>query len=145
MVIKDFALKTVFVDTAPLIYFIEGNSPYQSVLSHLFDFNDKGGFSFVTSSVTLLEVLVKPLRNGHITIAKQYKDILTTAPGIELFDVTSAIAEQAAQLRAKYNLRTPDAIQLATSIDCGADYFLTNDNRLKVVTETTVVTVGELQ
>ena len=59
---------------------------------------------------------MKPLREGQTAIAKQYKDILTTAPGIELFDVTLAIAEQAAQLRAKYSLRTPDAIQLATSI-----------------------------
>lgn len=64
MVIQDFASKTVFLDTAPLIYFIEGNSEYQPIVSHLFDFNDEGGFSFVTSSVTLLEVLVKPLRKG---------------------------------------------------------------------------------
>lgn len=145
MVIQDFASKTVFLDTAPLIYFIEGNSEYQPILSHLFDFNDKGGFSFVTSSVTLLEVLVKPLREGQKAIAEQYRDILTTAPGIELFDVTSTIAEQAAQLRARYNLRTPDAIQLATCIELGADYFLTNDNRLKAVSETTVIAVGELQ
>ena len=145
MVIQDFASKTVFLDTAPLIYFIEGHSADQPILSRLFDFNDKGGFSFVTSSVTLLEVLVKPLREGQKSIAEQYRDILTAAPGIELFDVTSAIAEQAALLRAKYNFRTPDAIQLATCLEVGADYFLTNDNRLKAVTETTVVVVGELQ
>lgn len=145
MVIQDFASKTVFLDTAPLIYFIEGHSAYQPILSRLFDFNDKGSFSFVTSSVTLLEVLVKPLREGQKAIAEQYRYILTTAPGIELFDVTSAIAEQAAQIRARYNIRTPDAIQLATCIELGADYFLTNDNRLKAVSETTIVAVGELQ
>ena len=71
MVIQDFASKTVFLDTAPLIYFIEGHSQYQPILSRLFDFNDKGGFSFVTSSVTLLEVLVKPLREGQKAIAEQ--------------------------------------------------------------------------
>ncbi|WP_262711948.1 type II toxin-antitoxin system VapC family toxin [Flavisolibacter ginsenosidimutans] len=133
------------MDTAPLIYFIEGHSAYQPILTRLFDFNDVGGFSFVTSSVTLLEVLVKPLREGQNAIAEQYRDILTTAPSIELVDVTPAIAEQAALLRAKYNLRTPDAIQLATCIELGADYFLTNDNRLKAVSETTVIIVGELQ
>jgi predicted nucleic acid-binding protein len=145
MVIQDFASKTVFLDTAPLIYFIEGHSVYQPILFRLFEFNDKGGFSFVTSSVTLLEVLVKPLREGQKAIAEQYRDILSTAPGIELFDVTSAIAEGAAQLRAKYNVRTPDAIQLATCIEFGADYFLTNDNRLKSVSEIKVIAVGELQ
>lgn len=145
MVIQDFASKVVFLDTAPLIYFIEGNSTYQPILASLFDFNDKGGFAFVTSTVTLIEVLVKPLREGQTGIAQQYRDILTNAPGIEIVDVTAAIAEQAAQLRAKYNLRTPDAIQLAASIEVGADYFLTNDNRLKLVNEITVVTVSELQ
>ena len=56
MVIQDFASKTVFLDTAPLIYFIEGHSVYQPILANLFEFNDKAGFFFVTSSVALLEV-----------------------------------------------------------------------------------------
>ena len=145
MVIQNFASKVVFLDTAPLIYFIEGHSTYQTILSRLFDFNGKGGFSFATSTVTLPEVLVKPLREGQTGVARQYRDILTTAPGIEIFDVTPVIAEQAALLRARYNLRTPDAIQLATSIEVGADYFLTNDNRLKMVSETNVVAVTELK
>jgi hypothetical protein len=70
MVIQDFTSKIVFLDTAPLIYFIEGHSSYQPILSRLFDFNDKGNFSFVTSAVTLLEVLVKPLREGQVALAK---------------------------------------------------------------------------
>lgn len=73
MVVRDFATKVVCLDTAPLIYFIEGHSVYQPILAGLFDFNDKGGFSFVTSTVTLLEVLVKPLREGQTGLAKQYE------------------------------------------------------------------------
>jgi hypothetical protein len=65
MVIKDFASKVIYLDTAPLIYFIEGHSTYQPILVSLFDLNDKGGFSFITSALTLLEVLVKPLRDGQ--------------------------------------------------------------------------------
>lgn len=145
MVIQSFASKVIYLDTAPLIYFIEGHSTYQSVLTSLFDFNDKGSFSFVTSTVTLLEVLVKPLREGQTAVAKQYRDILINAQGIEIIDINSTIAEQAALLRAKYNVRTPDAIQLATSIEAGADYFLTNDNRLKAISEAAVITVSELQ
>jgi predicted nucleic acid-binding protein len=145
MVIQQFTSKLVFLDTAPLIYFIEGNSTYHTILSNLFDFNDTGGFAFVSSTVTLLEVLVKPLREAQTSVANQYKEILTTAPGIEIVDITASIAEQAAHLRAKYNLRTPDALQLATCIETGADYFLTNDNRLKIVAEVSFVTVGELK
>lgn len=145
MVIDKFSSKIIFLDTAPLIYFIEGHSIYQSILSKLFSFNDKGGFSFITSSITILEVLVKPLREGKADLAKQYRDILTKASGIEVLDVTSSIAEIAAQLRAQYNLKTPDAIQLATAIEEGADFFLTNDSKLKAISDIKVITVGEIE
>jgi predicted nucleic acid-binding protein len=44
--------------------------------------------------------------------------------------LTVEIAAIAADIRAKHNLRTPDAIQMATAIYAGAQYFLTNDERL---------------
>lgn len=144
MVVQDFAAKTVFLDTAPLIYFIEGHSVYHPILAPLFDFNDKAGFSFVASTITLLEVLVKPIREGKIAIADQYRHILTNAPGIEILDMNTAIAETAARLRAIYNLKTPDSIQLATALEAKADYFLTNDIKLKLVSEVAIVTVDEL-
>jgi predicted nucleic acid-binding protein len=145
MVETDFHQKNIFLDTAPLIYFIEGNSEYQENLNRIFEANDKGSFTFITSSITLLEVLVKPIREGQLKLANQYKRILTTAPGIEIFDITNELAIKAAELRAKYNLRTPDALQIATAIGNNADYFLTNDNRLKIVTEIHSITLSDLQ
>lgn len=48
-------------------------------------------------------------------------------------------------MRAKYNIHTPDALQVATAIERQADYFLTNDLRLKAVTEIKGITIAELQ
>ena len=59
MVIDDFYQKTIFLDTAPLIYYLEGHSVYQSKLNSIFEANDRGEFTFITSTETLLEVLVK--------------------------------------------------------------------------------------
>ena len=137
--------KNVFLDTAPLIYFIEGHSDYQEVLSRVFEANEKRDFIFITSSITLLEVLVKPLKDGNTKLAEQYKNILTNAPGIELLEVTHEVAIKAAELRAKYNLRTPDSIQIATAIVTKASCFLTNDIRLKSVSELKIVALGELE
>jgi predicted nucleic acid-binding protein len=145
MVVSDFSSKIIFLDTAPLIYFIEGHSNYQPVLTKLFTANDSGDFIFYTSSITLLEVLVKPLREGQAGLVSQYKDILLRAPGIEIYDIDNIIAARAAELRAKYNLRTPDALQLAASIELRTDYFLTNDTRLKSVREMQSITLSELQ
>jgi predicted nucleic acid-binding protein len=144
MVNIDLRNKNIFLDTAPLIYFIEGNSAYQEKLSQIFESNNKGDFVFITSSITLLEVLVKPLRDKQAKLAEKYINILTNASGIEIFDVTNAVAIKAAELRAKYNLRTPDAIQLATSIEYNADHFLTNDLRLKSVLEVNSIVLAEL-
>ena len=145
MVIEQFKGKLVFLDTAPLIYFIEGHSKYQQKLKQLFILNDEGDFRFLSSIITLPEVLVKPLKEGENKIVEQYKTILTNAEGIDIFDITIPITIKAAELRAKYNIRTPDALQVATAIERQADYFLTNDLRLKSVKEIKLVTLSELE
>lgn len=144
MVITDFYQKTVFLDTAPLIYFIEGHSEYQEKLMTCFLANDDDEFTFITSSITLLEVLVKPLRERRPKLVAQYREILLNASGILLVEVSNDIAEGAAKLRAKYNLKTPDAIQVATALEHQADYFFTNDYRLAVIQEITIVTLADL-
>ncbi|MEP7109667.1 MAG: type II toxin-antitoxin system VapC family toxin [Ferruginibacter sp.] len=127
MVIDKLKNAIVFLDTSPLIYFIEGKSDYQERLEKLFNLNDENYFKFLTSAITLLEVLVKPLKEGETKIVEQSKTILTNADGIDIFDITTPIAVKAAEIRAKYNIRTPDALQIATAIVHKADYFLTND------------------
>jgi predicted nucleic acid-binding protein len=47
--------------------------------------------------------------------------------GLTTLSLTPEIAERAARLRAEHNLRTPDAIQMATALYAGASFFLTND------------------
>jgi predicted nucleic acid-binding protein len=49
---------------------------------------------------------------------------------VETLPVSAPLAEEAARLRAKHNLRTPDSIQIATAINAGATSFLTNDTQL---------------
>lgn len=66
------------------------------------------------------------------------------ASGILLVEVSNDIAEGPAELRAKYNLKTPDAIQVATALEHQADYFFTNDYRLAVIQEITIVTLADL-
>ena len=59
---------------------------------------------------------------------RQYRQVLLNSNGLACVELSSDIAEAAARLRASYNLRTPDAIQLATAIKSGATAFLTNDS-----------------
>ncbi|HEY7677903.1 MAG TPA: PIN domain-containing protein, partial [Candidatus Methylomirabilis sp.] len=69
--------------------------------------------------------------------------VLLDAEGIDLLDVTSPIAERAAELRARYGIRTPDAIQAATAVEAGATAFVTSDRRLRRIRELPVLVVGQ--
>jgi len=57
-----FLQKTFFLDTAPLIYYIEGHSNYKEKLIELFKANQNREINFQTSTLTILEVLVQPLQ-----------------------------------------------------------------------------------
>ncbi len=94
--------------------------------------------------MTLTEVLVHPLRAGNVELAGHYRDILFDQENLITLPVSSAIAEVAAQLRGAQNLRTPDAIQIATAIQGGATFFLTNDAHLSSVPELKVLVLDEL-
>ena len=135
----------VGLDSAPLIYFIEQNPTYLEMMRIFFRALNQGEFRVVTSVVTLPEVLVYPLRQGNTTLAQQYRDILFNAEGLTTIQISPDIAEVAAQLRAVHNLRTPDAIQMATAIREGASFFLTNDARLPSLPGLAVLVLEELR
>jgi predicted nucleic acid-binding protein len=134
----------VGLDTAPLIYLIEENSVYLPFVRPFFEAANRGEFRVITSILTLTEVLVHPMRHGDQELAAQYRRILLRARQIRTVPVSETIAEEAAQLRARHGLRTPDAIQLATAIQSGASSFLTNDSRLPKLGPLTMLVLNQL-
>ena len=120
----------VGLDTGLLIYFIEEHPQHLARVAPFFEAADCGEFRVVTSLVTLVEVLVHPLREGRHDLAQQYRDLLLNSEHMTTVPLNEGIAEQAAELRARYKLRTPDAIQIATALRSGASAFLTSDDGL---------------
>lgn len=141
--INDLREKTVGLDTAPLIYFIEENPNYLEAVRLFFEAMDRGDFAVVTSTVTLLEVLVHPLRINNIELAAEYRDILLNSRLMTL-EVSNTIAEQAARLRATHKIRTPDAIQISTALNAGASHFFTNDVRLPAIPSIQIISLDSL-
>ena len=136
--------RNIFLDTAPLIYYIEDNYLYSRVLDILFELNLKMAVQLTTSTITLLEVLVIPMKTNNSVLAERYKSLLCQSDTFKIWDIDVEIAVKAAGLRAKYRLKTPDAIQIATALCRFADYFLTNDKQLKIVSEINVLILDEL-
>jgi predicted nucleic acid-binding protein len=102
------------------------------------------GLSVVASVMTLTETLTKPLKVGDQVLVQEYRALFRNTRQVRLIPITVQIADLAAQLRARYNLKTPDALQIATAIDARSDLFLTNDLGIKRVTDVRVLPLDEL-
>jgi predicted nucleic acid-binding protein len=120
--------RRVYIDTAPLIYFMENNPLYEKPLEAFFSLMNDGGVRVITSTMTLAEVLVTPYRYKQLALAKKYESIFEGTPELTLVPVDTGISRLAAKLRASHALLTPDAIHMATAMMHGAEFFLTNDS-----------------
>ena len=132
------------IDTNLFIYFIEDHPKYGSWCSSLFDLIERGDNPAVTSTITLLELLVQPYREQKDDLTQRIFALTSTYPGIEWKPVTMAVADRGAELRARYRLSTPDAIQLATAIGSKAARFYGNDRTLRRVKEIECIIVDQV-
>lgn len=136
--------QTVGLDTAPLIYFIEKHQTYLPLVRPFFEAVERGDILVVTSTLTLTEVLIHPLRQGNQDLAREYSRILLNATNLKMVSVSPLVASEAARIRAGSGIGTPDAIQLATAQQAKATFFLTNDEALAGIRWLRVVVLKEL-
>ena len=122
--------KVIGLDTPLFIYFLEDNERYGPLAQLTINGIEKGKWQGVTSTITLMEITVRPWQLGRESAAREYEAILVHFPNLSVVDVDRNVARAAAQLRAKYNVSPPDALQVAASLSYGAKAFLTNDKRL---------------
>jgi predicted nucleic acid-binding protein len=137
-------VQRVAVDTAPIIYLLEAHPQLGRAARTCFQHIDARGIAVLTSTLTLAETLVQPLRRGRADLVAAYRNALVHGGAMSLQDVDAETAEQAADVRARYNLRMPDAIQIATALRWQCQAFLTNDNDLRRVTELRVVLLSDI-
>jgi len=143
--LEDLAGGIVGLDTSPFIYYVEANPAYTPIIDPFFDALDRGELRVVTSIITVLETEVRPMRDGDAALVARYDELLLETLHIDTREVTTAVAREATRLRARYNLRTPDALQIATALHAGANAFLTNDQRLAIVPDITVLVLDALR
>jgi len=133
------------LDTAPIIYFVEANPRYDALVTPIFQEIARGKLGAFTSAITLVEALVQPLINSEPRLLQAYRDLLLRGANIATRSIDPAVAERAAGLRAQYQLRTLDALQLAVALEAGCEAFLTNDSRLQRVSELRVLVVDQME
>ncbi len=126
-------LKRVGLDSSILIYHLEDLEPYASFTENIFARVAEGSLSAVLSTVSVTELLVQPFTTGQKDRIAAIERFLYSLPNTEIKSPDYPVAREAARLRSKYRVRTPDALLIATSINEKADAFITNDGGLRAL------------
>lgn len=101
--------KLIFLDTAPVVYLVEANPEFGSLVQRIFQVMEHRGITTVASPVTLAECLVLPIRSQQVLAEQSFRALLTEAEGMSFVDIDAQIGVKAAALRVQYGLKLPDA------------------------------------
>jgi predicted nucleic acid-binding protein len=121
-------MSRIFWDTNLFIYLFEGQGPLSRRVVALRESMLTRGDQLLTSTLTMGEILVKPIERGDAELSKKFEETLAATSLMIPFDLKAA--KIYASLRGDRSLRAPDAIQLACAAGAGVDLFITNDTRL---------------
>ncbi|MBI4482041.1 MAG: PIN domain-containing protein [Acidobacteria bacterium] len=121
----------VGLDSSVLIYHLEDMGPYSDLVEAAFGAIAEGRPTAVLSTISVAELLVRPFADGQKDRVAAFERFVFSFPNLSLIPPGYPTAKEAARLRAKYAIRTPDALLIATVLGEEAEAFLTNDARLR--------------
>jgi len=119
----------IFWDTNLFVYLFEDYSGLSKEVDALRRRMLTRGDQLFASTMTLGEVLVKPMERGDEELRRSYWDVLTQTATLLPFDREAAV--QYAAIRKDRSVKAPDAIQLACAAQAQIDLFITNDDHLR--------------
>ena len=131
--------RVIGVDSSIFIYQFEQHSQFASFCHTIFDRLDDGVVELATSTVTVSEVLVRPLEQKDPEVVMLYEQVFTQLPRLRIIAIDYRLAKLAAQLRVRYHIFLPDAYQIAAALTQRATLFVTNDRALKKVNDLKVI------
>lgn len=110
-------INSIFIDTAPIIYFIEAHSEFGPLAKEVVNTFQTDNLSAYSSVMTLTEVLPKPIESGDEKLARKFSEFLKHGKHLTMLEISEGVAEAAGKLRGRYAfLKTVDAIQLSAVI-----------------------------
>lgn len=123
----------LLLDSSTLIAYLDGNeaaSPAATVV--IDDFVKSGRNPAIVSAVSVMEVLVRPLRHGA-GVHHHVLNFISHTPNLTVMAVDIHVAQQAATLRAFLNFKPPDALVVASGMLAQVTFHVTNDQTWKRV------------
>ncbi len=135
--------KRVALDSSCFIYFLEDHPKFGDLAEAVFELAEKNKVSITASALVSVEVLTGYRRAKDHSAENEFKQMLKDFPAVEMYEASHKLVDRIVDLRTKYNMKTPDAIHLATALEHKADVFVTNDRQLKKVKEIAILYLGD--
>jgi uncharacterized protein len=125
------------LDSNCVIYFVENHPIWGLKVATWLAVARAAGHQFAVSELARAECLVGPYRKGDQRAEADFENFFKS-PYVTRHPIVTAVCEQAARLRAQFNFKLPDALNLAAAMVHGCGRYLTNDARLTRCTSITV-------
>lgn len=136
--------KRVFLDTSPVIYYLQQDILYFQKTKDILLTLGLSGAEFVSSDITIAEYSVFPFRTKNHALLTVLTDFINESQ-VKIIHTSKNIALNAARIRAEYKgFKAMDSLQIATAMESGCDLFLTNDKQLKQFGEMKCATVDDM-
>ena len=128
------------MDSAPIIYVLDGRSELADRFQAIFAAVEAGRNHIGIAAIAIAEVLAGPFRQRREALAGRYRRVLTESRGWSVIDVDADVAEAAARLRARHQLKLPDATQLTTPLRSGSAALVTHDRDFRSARDLPILT-----
>ena len=134
---------SIYLDTSAIIYSVERNEPYLTLLAPAWQQAEAGQLVVVCSELVIAETLVRPIRERDLDLETAFRNVFA-APEMQVVPATRQLWEDTARLRAATGLKTPDALHAATALQAECDLFITNDADFRRIDGLSVTVLDDL-
>ena len=115
----------IYLDSCLVIYAVKQDPAFGSSIHEVMTRFEQ--HQFAISPLVKLECLVKPMKSGDVVLQRYFEAALSQ---LTLLEMSESVFLLAAQLRARFGLKTPDALHLACAQHHECTALWTNDDRL---------------
>jgi predicted nucleic acid-binding protein len=118
-------LGLIYLDTCLVIYLVERHATWGQPIEDAIAGEPDARFGL--SPLVKCECLVAPIKRGDPVLRRAYDEVFALFAALPM---PEAVYLQAAELRARFGVKTPDALHLACAQYHRCDALWTNDDRL---------------
>jgi predicted nucleic acid-binding protein len=121
----------VFLDTNPVIYFVEHPPNWGAKAAARIAAFRSAGEQLAVSDLVRMKCAVGPLKTNDPLRLADFATFFATSH-VTVLPITATVCDRAARIRAQFGFKPLDALHLAAAVEHRCARFLSNDAQLKV-------------